>query len=160
MPSSPITPSAVTAQNVDRQPNCWPSAVPPGTPSTFATVSPVNMSAIALACLAFGTSEDAGLWWLAEMPDAPWVRPDDWVERSAFRFADRITAPLLLLHAELDQNVNIAHSERLYAALRVLGRSVEFVRVPGEGHLMDLVGSARFRVARMERIAEFLGRHL
>ena len=56
MPSSPITPSAVTAQNVDRQPNCCPSAVPPGTPSTFATVSPVNISAIALACFAFGTS--------------------------------------------------------------------------------------------------------
>ncbi len=39
-------------------------------------------------------------------------------------------------------------------------RPVEFVRVPGEGHLMDLVGSARFRLARMERIAEFLARHL
>ena len=59
MPSSPMTPSAVTAQNVDRQPNCWPSAVPPGTPSTFATVSPVNISAIALACFAFGTSDAA-----------------------------------------------------------------------------------------------------
>jgi len=109
---------------------------------------------------AFGTSEDAGLWWLAEMTHAPWERPMDWVDRSAVRFADRITTPLLLIHAELDQNVSITQSEQMYAALRSLGRPVEFVRVPGEGHLMDLVGTARFRVARMERIAEFLARHL
>ena len=91
---------------------------------------------------AFGTSEDAGLWWLAEMTHAPWERP------------------MVLIHAELDQNVSITQSEQMYAALRSLGRPVEFVRVPGEGHLMDLVGTARFRVARMERIAEFLARHL
>jgi hypothetical protein len=49
MPSSPITPSAVTAQNVERHPSSCPSAVPIGTPSTFATVRPVNINAIALA---------------------------------------------------------------------------------------------------------------
>jgi hypothetical protein len=54
-----MTPSTVTAQKVERQPNCWPSAVPPGTPSTLATVSPVNISAIALACFSFGTREAA-----------------------------------------------------------------------------------------------------
>jgi len=109
---------------------------------------------------AFGTSEDAGLWWLAEMAGAPWERPNEWVDRSAVRYADRVATPLLLLHAELDQNVSITQSEQMYAALRSLGKPVEFVRVPGEGHLMDLVGSARFRLARMERIAEFLGHHL
>ncbi len=109
---------------------------------------------------AFGTSEDAGLWWLAEMTHAPWEQPMDWVDRSAVRYADRITTPLLLLHAELDQNVSITQSEQMYAALRALGRPVEFVRVPGEGHLMDLNGSARFRLARMDRIAEFLARTL
>ena len=109
---------------------------------------------------AFGTSEDAGLWWLAEMGHAPWEQPMDWVDRSAVRYADRITTPLLLLHAELDQNVSITQSEQMYAALRALGKPVEFVRAPGEGHLMDLTGSARFRMARMERIADFLARHL
>ncbi len=109
---------------------------------------------------AFGTSEDAGLWWLAEMAHAPWEQPMAWIDRSAVRYADRITTPLLLLHAELDQNVSIAQSEQMYAALRTLGRPVEFVRVPGEGHLMDLNGSARFRLARMDRITEFLARTL
>jgi dipeptidyl aminopeptidase/acylaminoacyl peptidase len=109
---------------------------------------------------AFGTSEDAGRWWRAEMGGAPWDAPLDYVDRSPIRFADRITTPLLLLHAELDQNVSIAQSEQMYAALRMLGRPVDFVRVPGEGHLMDLVGSARFRMARMERTREFWERTL
>ena len=42
-------PMPVTAQNVARQPYAWPSAVPSGTPSTFASVRPVNISAIACA---------------------------------------------------------------------------------------------------------------
>ncbi|KGW49699.1 hypothetical protein Y049_1256 [Burkholderia pseudomallei MSHR684] len=45
----------VTAQNVARQPSAWPSAVPSGTPSTFASVRPVNISAIACARL-FGAT--------------------------------------------------------------------------------------------------------
>jgi len=109
---------------------------------------------------AFGTSEDAGRWWRAEMGGAPWDVPLGYLDRSPIRFADRITTPVLLLHAELDQNVSIAQSEQMYAALRMLGRPVEFVRVPGEGHLMDLVGSARFRFARMERTREFWERTL
>ncbi|CPK40968.1 Uncharacterised protein [Bordetella pertussis] len=44
-------PTAVTAQNVARQPHAWPSQVPKGTPSTLASVSPVNISAMAEACL-------------------------------------------------------------------------------------------------------------
>ena len=42
-------PIAATAQNVARQPNCRPSQASAGTPSTVATVSPVNMVAIAEA---------------------------------------------------------------------------------------------------------------
>src|SRR5262249_54764495 len=45
-------PIATTAQNVARQPAAWPSAVPNGTPSTLASVSPVNISAIACALFA------------------------------------------------------------------------------------------------------------
>ncbi len=105
---------------------------------------------------AFGTGEDGGTSFLVEMGGAPWERPAAWTDRSPIRYADRITTPLLLLHAELDQNCTIGQSEEMYTSLRILGRDVEFVRVPGEGHLMDLVGSARFRMARMARTAEFL----
>ena len=45
----------VIAQNVDRQPNCWPSKVPNGTPRTLAMVSPANMIAMAPACFSGAT---------------------------------------------------------------------------------------------------------
>ena len=53
------TPIAVTAQNVARQPWCSPSHAPAGTPSSVATVRPVNMIEIAEALRASGTSEVA-----------------------------------------------------------------------------------------------------
>ncbi|MGF6922459.1 hypothetical protein OKW28_006656 [Paraburkholderia sp. 40] len=59
MPASDSTPKPLTIQNAARQPNCWPMRVPNGTPSTFASVRPVNISAIALARFSAGTSEAA-----------------------------------------------------------------------------------------------------
>ena len=38
--ASVTTPSAVTAQNAERQPRCWPIHVAAGTPTTLATLSP------------------------------------------------------------------------------------------------------------------------
>jgi hypothetical protein len=51
-----ITPSSATPQNVARQPNICPINVPRGTPVTVATVSPVNISAIALPFFSGETS--------------------------------------------------------------------------------------------------------
>ena len=55
MPSAPATPSALTTQNVERQPKAWPSQVPTGTPSTLASVRPVNIVAMAEARLSLAT---------------------------------------------------------------------------------------------------------
>jgi dipeptidyl aminopeptidase/acylaminoacyl peptidase len=109
---------------------------------------------------AYGTGEGGPEFWLAELGVEPWQEPAAYVERSAIRHADRITTPLLLLHAELDQNVPVGQSEQLYAALVRLGRPVRFVRAPGEGHLMNLDGSARFRLERMALVESFLAQHL
>ena len=59
MAAKAATPITVIAQKVERQPSCWPSSVPRGTPSTLAIVSPPNISAIAPAFLAGSTSPAA-----------------------------------------------------------------------------------------------------
>ncbi len=59
MPSSPTTPSAATATKVVRQPTACPTKVPSGTPTMLATVSPVNMVAMAPAFLSGATSSAA-----------------------------------------------------------------------------------------------------
>lgn len=56
MTAKAAMPTSVTAQKVARQPKAWPSQVPKGTPRILATVSPVNISAIAEAFLLGATS--------------------------------------------------------------------------------------------------------
>jgi dipeptidyl aminopeptidase/acylaminoacyl peptidase len=57
-----------------------------------------------------------------------------YVERSAFRNAERIKTPVLILHGEEDANTFISNSKEMYQALRALGRTVEFAHYPREEH--------------------------
>ena len=66
--------------------------------------------------------------------------PERYQRLSPLTHVEQIRTPLLLIHSEPDQNCPISQSEQLYTALRLLGREVEFLRLPGEGHLVNLVG--------------------
>jgi hypothetical protein len=50
-----ITPSPAMPANATRQPRFWPTQVASGTPPMLAIVSPMNIPATALACLAGAT---------------------------------------------------------------------------------------------------------
>lgn len=58
--------------------------------------------------------------------------------------------PLLLLHAEEDWRCPIEQAEQLFAWLRRLGRTVELVRFPGEGHNLTRSGRPRHRLEHLE----------
>ena len=45
-------------------------------------------------------------------------------------------------------------------ALKLLGREVEFVRFPGEGHELTRSGSPVHRLQRLEILLEWFGKHL
>jgi dipeptidyl aminopeptidase/acylaminoacyl peptidase len=64
----------------------------------------------------------------------PWSRRDIFVKQSPVYFADKIHAPLLLLHGDSDVNVPHEESDQIFTALRVLGRTCEYVRFAGENH--------------------------
>jgi dipeptidyl aminopeptidase/acylaminoacyl peptidase len=64
----------------------------------------------------------------------PWNRKDVYVDRSPLFQADKITAPMLLIHGTDDTNVVPTESEQMFTALRMLGREAELVRVKGENH--------------------------
>ena len=64
----------------------------------------------------------------------PWNRKDVYIDRSPLFQADKITAPMLLIHGTDDTNVVPTESEQLFTALRMLGREAELVRVKGENH--------------------------
>ena len=64
----------------------------------------------------------------------PWNNPELYVKQSPLFNADKINTPLLLLHGTADTNVPIGESIQMYTALKLLGKSVEFIQVTGENH--------------------------
>ena len=64
----------------------------------------------------------------------PWNAPEFFTKQSPLFNADKIKTPLLLLHGNADTNVPIGESIQMFAALKILGKTVEFVQVDGENH--------------------------
>jgi dipeptidyl aminopeptidase/acylaminoacyl peptidase len=56
---------------------------------------------------------------------------------SPMRQAERIRAPVLLVHGDRDRSANVEESRRLAARLRELGGTVELLVVPGAGHVFN-----------------------
>ncbi len=66
-----------------------------------------------------------------------WENLEPYLKRSPAFYVQNIRTPVLLLHGEEDDLTFIANSKEMYQALRVLGRPVEFVIYPREGHGID-----------------------
>ncbi|HXX77001.1 MAG TPA: prolyl oligopeptidase family serine peptidase, partial [Ktedonobacteraceae bacterium] len=80
--------------------------------------------------------------------------------RSALTFADKITSPLLLLHAENDLRCPFSESYQLFVTLRKRKHTVELIRYPGVSHLLDFpdYGAPAQRVDRLRRTIEWFER--
>jgi dipeptidyl aminopeptidase/acylaminoacyl peptidase len=66
---------------------------------------------------------------------------------------DRVTAPVLLLHSELDVTVPIEQSEMMADALTKAGKNVQFIRIEGDDHYLSL---EQTRVRVLQEIEKFL----
>ncbi|MDX1622959.1 MAG: prolyl oligopeptidase family serine peptidase [Gemmatimonadota bacterium] len=77
--------------------------------------------------------------------------------QSPLHFAENITAPLLVIQGENDPRVKKRESDQIVTTLRDLGRDVEYMVAPDEGH-----GFANDdnRLAMYVKIEEFLAEHL
>ncbi len=68
---------------------------------------------------------------------------------SPLRVAERIRAPVLLVHGDRDRSAGVVQSQRLAARLHELGTPVELLVVPGAGHVFNFRNreKARARLA-------------
>jgi dipeptidyl aminopeptidase/acylaminoacyl peptidase len=74
-------------------------------------------------------------YWQQEFIGAsPWLNPEVYLARSPITFAKNIRTPVLIIHGAEDIRVPAAQSKELFAALRELGRPVEYLQYPREGH--------------------------
>jgi dipeptidyl aminopeptidase/acylaminoacyl peptidase len=65
-----------------------------------------------------------------------WEAPEVYFRMSPFMNADKMNAPILLIHGEMDNNSGTfpIQSERYYHALKGLGKTVRLVMLPFESH--------------------------
>jgi dipeptidyl aminopeptidase/acylaminoacyl peptidase len=71
-----------------------------------------------------------------------------------------VTTPLLMLQGEADMRCPPADNEQLFVALRVLGRTVEYVLYPEESHVYMAAGRPDRRIDRMNRMLDWFDRYL
>ena len=65
-----------------------------------------------------------------------WEAPDVYLKMSPFMYADKIKAPILLIHGEADNSAGTfpIQSELMYRAIKGNGGSVRYVTLPNEAH--------------------------
>lgn len=79
---------------------------------------------------------------------------------SPITYVQNIHTPYIIFHGENDLRTGVIQGEMLYRSLKVLGRTVEYVRHPGGTHELTRSGNNRQRVDQMLRTIEFFERFI
>jgi len=82
----------------------------------------------------------------------PWENPTDAWEHSPVAYADQVTTPTLVIHADNDYRVPVNNGEMFYLFLQKNGVDTRLVRYPREGHELSRSGEPAHVVDRIERI--------
>ncbi|GAA0880109.1 S9 family peptidase [Algoriphagus jejuensis] len=75
-------------------------------------------------------------------------------------YVQNIQTPLMIFHGDVDLRTGVRQSELLYKSLKIMGKPVEYVRYPDEGHELSRSGNIVRRMDRIGRIVEFFERYV
>jgi acylaminoacyl-peptidase len=90
-----------------------------------------------------------------------WDDTDRLLAQSPLSLAAKVNTPLLIIHSEGDLRCPIEQAEQLFAALKVQGKTVEFIRYPREAtHGLSRSGPPDLRIDRLKRIHGWFERYL
>lgn len=101
---------------------------------------------------AFHGVTDIPVFMTSNMQAEPWDSPEVFWKYSPLAYARNIKTPLLIIHSENDFRVPIAEGEQLFTTLKRLGRTVQMVRYPREGHELSRSGEPKHMIDRLERM--------
>ena len=79
---------------------------------------------------------------------------------SPYTYVKNINTPLLIIHGDQDLRTGIIQGEMLYKSLKILGKPVEYVRYPKEGHELTRSGNPGRMMDHMLRVIEFFERYV
>lgn len=84
----------------------------------------------------------------------------DYAKFSPLTYVANVHTPVLILHADEDTRAPIDQTLQEFTALKILGRTVEYVAVPNENHDLSRTGAPIHRVERLHIVAGWLDRYL
>ena len=111
--------------------------------------------------MSFFTTTDFPDGWEEIFQGWPWSERLEWMlENSPITYVEHVRTPTLVLHSECDFRAPISNAEEYYMALRLAGATVEFLRIPREGHELSRGGEPELLIYRLNRIVEWFDRWL
>jgi dipeptidyl aminopeptidase/acylaminoacyl peptidase len=78
---------------------------------------------------------------------------------SPITYVNNINTPLLIIHGDQDLRTGVIQSEMLYKSLKILGKPVEYIRYPKEGHELTRSGNPGRMMDHLLRVIEFFERY-
>jgi dipeptidyl aminopeptidase/acylaminoacyl peptidase len=78
---------------------------------------------------------------------------------SPITYVNNINTPFLIIHGDQDLRTGVIQSEMLYKSLKILGKPVEYVRYPKEGHELTRSGNPGRMMDHLLRVVEFFERY-
>jgi dipeptidyl aminopeptidase/acylaminoacyl peptidase len=78
---------------------------------------------------------------------------------SPLTYVNNINTPFLIIHGDQDLRTGVIQSEMLYKSLKILGKPVEYVRYPKEGHELTRSGNPGRMMDHLLRVIEFFERY-
>ncbi|MBV9230198.1 MAG: S9 family peptidase [Chloroflexi bacterium] len=108
----------------------------------------------------FGSSDIGWIFGEEDFDTTPWENLDKYMHMSPIKYVQNIQTPLLIIHSEQDLRCNIEQSEQLFAALKWMGREVQFVRFEGQSHGLSRGGHPLLRLERLRHIRSWFAKYL
>jgi dipeptidyl aminopeptidase/acylaminoacyl peptidase len=90
----------------------------------------------------------------------PWDPKTANYSESPLTFVTDVHTPVMILHSSEDIRTPVDQSLQEYNALKILGRTAEYVDFPGENHDLSRTGSPLHRVERLRIEAQWLQQYL
>ncbi|HZZ64632.1 MAG TPA: S9 family peptidase, partial [Candidatus Baltobacteraceae bacterium] len=90
----------------------------------------------------------------------PWDPDSRNAAESPLTYVENVHTPVMILHSSQDIRTPVDQSLQFFNALKILGRTAEYVDVPGENHDLSRTGSPLHRVERLRVETEWLRSYL
>lgn len=107
--------------------------------------------------------DSAGVWWSEKgqgrMGQPPWSDLRRYLENSPYFRTDRIRTPMLIIHGRDDSTCPVDGAERMFSALKRLGRTAQLAVYEGQSHVI-YEWEPKQAIDAAGRTLDFLQRHM